>query len=82
MEKTLSNANERITHAAGNDEAWTCICKNTTDAEGFFPCDKNGNEMEPVAGWDDLYVCARCGRIIKQKTLAVVGRNPSPKFIG
>ena len=35
-----------------------------------------GNEVEPVAGWDNLYVCARCGRIINQDTLEVIGRNP------
>ena len=77
MEKTL----ERITREPGSRDAWVCICKNTPDADGFFPCDKNGNEMEPVAGWDELYVCASCGRIIKQDTLEVVGRNPSPKLL-
>jgi hypothetical protein len=77
----MNNTNERINHAPESDESWVCICKNTLDADGFFPCDKEGNEMEPVAGWDDLYVCARCGRIIKQKTLEVVGRNPSPNLL-
>jgi hypothetical protein len=76
----MNNTNERITHETGSDEAWVCICKNTPDAEGFFPCDKEGNQMEPEAGWEDLYVCAKCGRIINQKTLEVVARNPNPKF--
>ncbi|KND50518.1 MAG: hypothetical protein AB202_02610 [Parcubacteria bacterium C7867-007] len=50
---------------------------------GFYPCDKNGDEMEPLIGsdWDGLYVCADCGRIIKQDTREVVGINPNPKFL-
>ena len=66
---------ERITHEADNGEAWICICGNTPSADGFFPCDAEGIEMEPVAGWKDLYVCARCGRIINQTSLDVVGRS-------
>jgi hypothetical protein len=70
---------EHITHEAGNPEAWVCICDNRPDAAGFFPCDSNGNEMEPVKGWLDLYVCDKCGRIIKQDTLEVVGRRAKVK---
>ena len=77
----MDNTREHITHESGSDEAWICICKNTSDADGFFPCNKEGNEIEPVIGWDGLYVCARCGRIIEQKTLEVVGRNPNPKLL-
>jgi hypothetical protein len=65
---------ERITHEEGNDEAWVCLCKNTPVSQGFYPCDKDGNEVEPTAGWDNLYVCAQCGRIINQKNLEVIGR--------
>ena len=65
---------EQITHEMGNDEAWICICKNTPDSDGFFPCDKEGNEVEPDAGWANLYICAKCGRIIDQDSLVVVGR--------
>ena len=76
-------AKKFITHEAGNDEAWTCICGNTPDSDGFYPCDKEGNEMEPSKGsdWDNLYVCASCGRIINQDTLEVIGRNPQPKLL-
>jgi hypothetical protein len=52
-----------ITHEADNDEAWVCICGNRPTYDGFYPCDEKGNEVEPVTGWNDLYVCARCGRI-------------------
>jgi hypothetical protein len=64
-------------------DAWVCICGNNPTADGFFPCDAQGNEMSPAigSGWKDLYVCARCGRIIKQGTLEVVGRNPHPKML-
>jgi hypothetical protein len=74
---------EHITHEAGNDEAWVCLCGNTPDSDGFFPCDKEGNEMEPVIGsaWAGLYVCGGCGRIIDVDTLQVIGRNPSPKLL-
>lgn len=72
---------ERITHAQGDPDAWICLCGNTAPESGFFPCDKEGNEVEPVEGWEDLYVCARCGRIIKQGTLEVMGANPTPKFL-
>ena len=72
---------EFLTHEPGNEEAWECVCGNKPDSDGFFPCNSNGDEVEPVAGqWeDDLYVCARCGRIIRQGTLEVVGQNPNWK---
>ena len=66
---------EKISHEAGNPEAWICICKNRPDSAGFYPCDIQGNEMEPVKGWIGLYVCNNCGRIIEQDTLEVIGRK-------
>jgi hypothetical protein len=69
---------ELITHEDGNDEAWICLCGNRPSAEGFYPCDEKGNEMEPVNGWKGLYVCSRCGRIIEQDSLRVVGRRRHP----
>ena len=72
---------EAITHEKGNDEAWICICRNKPSQDGFFPCDVNGNEMEPLADWPGLYVCARCGRIIHPDSLHVVGRNPQPTLL-
>jgi hypothetical protein len=43
----------------------TCDCGNIPETDGFFPCDSNGNEMEPLLGsnWDSLYICARCKEI-------------------
>jgi hypothetical protein len=71
----MKTTSEQIIHESGSDDAWICICGNTPVSEGFYPCDKEGREVEPDAGWDDLYVCAKCGRIIKQNSLEVVGRT-------
>jgi hypothetical protein len=78
----MERTGETITHEAGNDEAWICICKNTPPREGFYACDEDGNEVVPTAqDWTrGLYVCADCGRIIDPKTLEVVGRNPHRKL--
>jgi hypothetical protein len=77
----MTDPKESISHEEGNDEAWICLCGNRPIANGFFPCDEKGDEMEPLIGsnWNGLYVCGSCGRIIVQKTLEVVGRNPNPK---
>jgi len=73
---------EFISHEAGYSEAWVCVCGNTPMDDGFYPCDKHGNEIEPLigSGWDGLYVCARCGRIVRQNSLEVVGQNLNPKM--
>jgi hypothetical protein len=67
------NSIEKITHQAGDRDAWVCICKNTPTDDGFYPCDINGKEIEPDSNWRGLYVCAECGRIIRQSTLEVIG---------
>jgi hypothetical protein len=50
----------------GTDGEWKCNCGNTADRNGFFPCDPDGKDVEPVAGqWDeDLLKCDSCGAII------------------
>jgi hypothetical protein len=70
-----------IQHEKGNDEAWICLCGNEPSEDGFYPCDEQGNEMEPAGSWKGLYVCLRCGRIVEQDSLRVVGCNPSPKLL-
>ena len=72
---------ELITHEKDNDEAWVCICGNEPSKDGFYPCDEQGNEMAPVAGWSNSYVCFHCGRIIDPDSLRVLGRNPKPKLL-
>jgi len=79
--KVMREFPEYIATAAQDTDAWLCICGNRPDTDGFYPCDRKGNEMEPVQGWEDLYVCARCGRIIKQESLEVVGQNTHFKLL-
>jgi hypothetical protein len=54
---------------------WVCPCGNTPGQEGFYPCSSEGEQVEPTPEeWTtDCYVCDRCGRIIKQSNLEVVG---------
>lgn len=42
-----------------------CNCGNTTASDGFVPCDKEGNEIEPTldSDWNGEYVCLSCGKI-------------------
>jgi hypothetical protein len=79
-----SGTKEFISHETGNQEAWICATGNQPDADGFYPLRYiRGNEMEPTIGskWDGLYVCLKCGRIIRQDSLEIVGRNPKPKLL-
>ena len=74
-DKPLSAEKGRISHEPDYEEAWICLCGNTPTDSGFFPCNEAGVEIEPTEkdGWDDLYVCAGCGRIVNQTTLEVLG---------
>jgi hypothetical protein len=69
---------ERIAREGG----WPrCLCGNTPDMDGFYPCLPGGTEVEPDAGgpWDGKhYLCHGCGRIINQDTLEVAGRVAPP----
>jgi hypothetical protein len=58
----------------GSMGAWVCNCG---DSEGFYTCDSQGNEMEPLIGsdWNGLYICTNCGRIIHGDTLQVIGQK-------
>jgi hypothetical protein len=77
----MSGGDQFIECEKRNKDAWICLCGNQPRSDGFYPCDKEGNEMEPADGWDSLYVCLRCGRIIEQNSLRVVGHNPKPKLL-
>lgn len=48
-------------------DGWRGRCGNTPNGDGFYPCDKQGEEMEPLigSGWAGLYACARCGKIVE-----------------
>lgn len=49
----------------GGCDAWICRCGNTGPDDGFSPCDRNGNEVEPtVEDWPiPLVVCNKCETI-------------------
>ena len=70
---------EFLTREAGSRDAWICICGNEPHSDGFYPCNETGDEVEPKSGWKGLYVCHRCGRIIEQDSLAVIGRKTERK---
>lgn len=68
---------EYITIEDNNWACWKCVCGNTHNDEGFFPCDKNGNRLESFGTfWDEHSICERCGRIIDHKVLKVISRSP------
>jgi len=70
---------EKIMHTIGNEEAWTCLCGNTSSKKGFYPCNNRGEVIEPEAGiWSGLYLCDNCGRMINKKTLEIVGNAQTP----
>jgi transcription initiation factor IIE alpha subunit len=52
---------------------WVCLCGNTCDQNGFYTCNREGRKVVIEDGAEKLYVCDRCGRIIDQTTLEVVG---------
>lgn len=66
----------------GRSEDFECICGNNPNSSGFFPCDRNGKEVEPSPGqWDGLrWRCEACGRIINGKTLEVLDLAPRSMF--
>ena len=57
-------------------DAWDCSCGNAISEDGFFPCNRAGEEVEPTeAAWPEpLYVCGRCSTIFNQGTGEAVGR--------
>jgi len=70
-----------ISFEAHDRDCWICTCGNYAEAEGFYPCDRDGNVIEPVTDswWDELYRCERCGRVIDQRDHRVLGRNENPE---
>ncbi len=73
----------KIKHERGNPEAWICKCGNTPCGDGFYACNADGREVEPVEGqWGgNLYVCNGCGLIIDFKTLEIVGQGVPPHLL-
>ena len=62
-------AHERV--HADSDGLFTCLCGNTPEQAGFYPCSTEGEQVE--MGTSDWYVCDQCGRIINSNNRHVVG---------
>ena len=69
-----------MTITAKAEDWWECSCGNRPDTDGFYPCTKDGEIVEPTKEWDDYYLCYLCGEIVHQKTLVVVG-SASPEIM-
>ena len=54
-------------------DAWVCICGNKPHLLGFYPCDAEGDALEPDGSASDLVYCDQCRRIIAQMTGTVIG---------
>lgn len=73
------DAPEYILHAEESEDTWICMCGNMAEDAGFYPCNEQGNEVEPVKGeWDNLYICMGCGRLFNQDDRKVIGVNTNP----
>lgn len=59
-------------------DAWECRCGNHVMSDGFYPCDKVGQEIDPTPElWDgDSIVCGQCGAIISQRTGKKISQRP------
>ena len=54
-----------------------CECGNMAHTDGFHPCNKDGEIVEPDNNWEGCYKCARCGKIyVGQEFVA-----PKPPFV-
>ena len=64
-------------------DAWVCVCGNDSDGAGLFPCDINGNGVEPThTDWTtNLWRCDGCGRIIEGTQGYVVGRAENVTYV-
>lgn len=71
-------------HIIAENSHWVCLCGNEPHIDGFYPCDSEGESVEPTPEeWTtNCYVCERCGRIIDQSALAVVGMRRDKALAG
>ena len=59
-----------------NEDA-ECVCGNMSNTDGFHPCNRDGEIVEPDNNWEGCYKCARCGKIyIGQEFVA-----PKPPYL-
>lgn len=68
---------EKIRYDQDQDD-WICLCGNYPALHGFYPCDEDGNWIEPAEEWNDLYRCHQCGRVIDDTDHRIIGMNLHP----
>jgi hypothetical protein len=66
---------EQVACSPQDSNAWICQCGNMPESDGFYPCHRDGSEVEPDRSWSGFYVCNRCRRIIDGQTRYIVGRR-------
>jgi hypothetical protein len=74
LEKVWEDKTLVVGQDGTDPDAWVCVCGNRPTEDGFFPCNRSGEHVEPtIEAWPEwLYSCDRCGRIIDSETRAVV----------
>ena len=70
----MSTISSFIGHEHNEPDTWICTCGNKESTGGFGPCDAEGVDMEPDAGWPDLYRCNNCNIIIRHPSREIVGK--------
>ena len=73
---------QKIKNTSDNPkDPWlVCVCQNTAESDGFVTCSSSGAYCPPLPRkWDGIHLCcSRCGRIVNQNTLAIIGqRDPA-----
>lgn len=73
-------SNERMKNAQDPDNI-TCLCGNTTFADGFMPY-SDRHEVEPDDSWDGIQMfCGACFRVFDQNTGVVLSRPEQITFL-
>ena len=69
----MGKEGEVMAHLNQYDEI-VCDCGNTPHSDGFQPCGVSGQRIEPTVddGWDGLYVCDRCQKVLNIQELPIV----------
>lgn len=52
-------------------DSWRCQCGNTPDGAGFFPCNRKGQEVEPLANTRYFLQCDNCKTIYHRNGLVM-----------
>lgn len=81
VQQTAENPSSETVKVLG-DGWFVCICGNTTDHDGFYPCDQDGMFCEPEDDddWHGHLKCQRCRRFFHQNVGTVLGVGAAEDF--